>query len=97
VLCFFVIENKKRKEGKEMPEWLNTKKGQDLVREAFKAAGMPEVKETDLETGTYTNQQIAEKFEDPMMFLTMLMQLPGDDPVVKRSVLSMAVDMQQQQ
>ncbi|MFC1598842.1 hypothetical protein ACFL2U_02470 [Patescibacteria group bacterium] len=76
-----------------MPEWLDSEKGKELFEKAFETAGLPEVEERDLETGTYTNQQIAEKFDDPKDLLVLLMKLPGGDPASKRSILSFAVDM----
>ena len=77
-----------------MADWLNTEKGQEFFKKAFETAGLPEVKEEDLETGTYTNRQIAEKCADPKDLLVLLMKLPGGDPASKRSILSFAIDMQ---
>ena len=75
------------------PEWLKTEQGQKLFEEMFKAADLPEVEESDLEPGTYTNQQIAEKFGDPKDLILLLMKLPqGVGNASKRSTLSFAVD-----
>lgn len=69
-------------------------KWEAFVEAAFKAAGLPEVAEEELEVGTYTNQQIAERFRsDPMRLMTLLMQLPGGGPASRRSILSFAVDL----
>jgi hypothetical protein len=72
------------------------KQYQKLVEASFKAAGLPEVDEKDLETGTYTNAQIAEKLRgNPMKLVQLLMSLDamGGDVATKRSILSFAVDM----
>lgn len=66
-----------------------------FVESAFAAANLPEVPEDQLEVGTYTNRQIAERFRDnPMGLLALLMQLPkGGGAASRRSILSFAVDM----
>jgi hypothetical protein len=75
-----------------MPKWQDTEKGKDFLKQAFETAGLPEVDESLLEPGTYTNRQIAEKFNDPRKLLAILMLLPGSDPASKRSVLRFVVD-----
>lgn len=66
-----------------------------FVESAFANANLPEVSEDQLETGTYTNRQIAERFRDePLRLLGLLMSLPeGGGAASRRSVLSFAVDM----
>jgi hypothetical protein len=71
-------------------------KYQEFVTKAFIAAGLPEVEEHQLETGTYTNAQIAEKMRgDPRKLLSLLMGVSnmGKSQAEKRSILSFAVDM----
>jgi len=71
-------------------------KWQKLVNSAFEAAKLPEVTEDQLETGTYTNAQIAEKMRDkPVKFLSLLMDISqmGGGNASRRSILSFAVDM----
>ena len=49
--------------------------------------------EKDLEPGTYTNQQIAEKAGGPVELVHLLLGLPEHiDQASKRSILSFAVD-----
>ena len=76
-----------------MPHWSSTEKGKEFIERAFRAADLPEVNEADLEPGTYTNQQIAEKVKNPVELLALLMNLPGDDRASNRSVLSFAAEM----
>ncbi len=78
-----------------MAHWSTTQKGKEFIEAAFKAANLPEVKETDLEPGTYTNQQIAEKVDNPEKLLALLMGLPGNDRASKRSILSFAIEMEE--
>ncbi len=70
-------------------------KWQKFVETAFKAAGLPEITEDQLEPGTYTNQQVADRFrDDPIRLVSILMDLPkSGSPASDRSVLSFAVDM----
>jgi len=71
-------------------------KWQKFVESAFKTAKLPEVKEEELEIGTYTNAQVAEKFrDDPLGLLKLLMGLSkmGGGNASRRSILSFAVDM----
>ena len=76
-----------------MPEWLNSEIGQNLFKEAFKMAGLPEVKEEDLGVGIYTNQQIAEKCENATRLIVKIINLLDiTDPVIKRAILSSWVD-----
>ncbi|MBM4401831.1 MAG: hypothetical protein FJ044_01140 [Candidatus Cloacimonetes bacterium] len=66
----------------------------EFVAAAFKAAGLPEVAEEELEVGTYTNRQITERFRnDPLRLISLLMQLPDGNPASRRSILSFAVDL----
>jgi hypothetical protein len=67
---------------------------QQFVDSAFNKAGLPEVESDRLETGTYTNAEIAEKFRNnPIKLLSLLMTVSElGDPDTKRSVLSFAVD-----
>ncbi len=77
-----------------MSDWSDTELGKQLVEAAFKAANLPEIDEASLEPGTYTNQQIAKKVDNPEKFVALLLGLPsGDDFASKRSILSFAVDM----
>jgi len=65
-----------------------------FVGAAFKAANLPDVPEDQLETGTYTNRQIADKFRsNPARLLGILMDLPGGNDASKRAILSFVVDM----
>lgn len=68
----------------------------DLIMKAFETAGLPEVNESQLEAGTYTNAQLAEKMRgDPGKLIHLLMNVStmGNSPAAKRSILSIAVDM----
>lgn len=76
-----------------MPHWLEYPEGQEFFTKVFEAAGLPEVDEKDLEPGTYTNRQIAEKVVSPEDLLFMLMGLLGGCQASKRSILSFMVDM----
>ena len=69
-------------------------KWQKFVDSAFQAADLPEVPEEQLEVGTYTNAQIAEKLQgDPMKLLSLLMGVSTmGGHAEKRSILSFAVD-----
>ena len=73
----------------------NEEKWQKLVKTAFEAAGLPEVAEDQLEPGTYTNAQIAEKLRsNPARFVRMLMEVSElGNQAEKRSTLSFAVDL----
>ncbi|MFZ5424294.1 MAG: hypothetical protein ACOZAO_00685 [Patescibacteria group bacterium] len=74
--------------------WTETEKGKQLIESAFKAANLPEVQENELETGTYTNMQIAKMFDDPAELISLLMALPkGGGNASRRSILSFAVEM----
>lgn len=70
-------------------------KYQAFVEKAFEAAGLPEIKEEDLEAGTYTNAQIAERLRnDPFQLLALLMRVSNlGNEAEKRSILSFAVDL----
>lgn len=89
------------KYGGNMPVVLESNKPEDKVKwqafctSAFNAAGLPEVPESELETGTYTNAQIAGKLHDnPTKLLQLLMGVSQlGSAVEKRSILSFAVDM----
>lgn len=65
-----------------------------FVSSAFKAAGLPEFTKNELEAGTYTNLEIAEKFRnDKMRLVALLMHLPqSGGHASMRSVLSFAVE-----
>ncbi len=65
-----------------------------LVAKAFKAAELPEVTKDQLEAGTYTNLEIAEKFRgDRMRLVMLLMNLPqAGGHASMRSILSFAVE-----
>ena len=76
-----------------MPRWLETEDGQELFEAIFKAVDLSEVEERDLEIGTYTNRQIAEKFDDPRKLTAILMSLPNTSPASKRSIMSFTVDL----
>ena len=69
-------------------------KWQNFVAAAFNAAELPEVGENDLELGTYTNAQIAEKLRgNPGRLLSLLMNVSKmGSPAQKRSILSFAVE-----
>lgn len=75
-------------------------KWQKFVSAAFTAANLPDVPEDQLEVGTYTNAQIAEKFkDDPLKFVGILMKLSemsGND-AEKRSILSFTADIYESQ
>ena len=75
----------------------NEEKWNEFVEKAFEAAGLPEVSEDQLETGTYTNAQVAEMYRnDPTRLLSLLMGVSNlGNPAEKRSILSFAVDMDQ--
>lgn len=76
------------------PSNVDPKKWAEFVESAFKAARLPEVEENQLETGTYTNAQIAEKVGDPFRLMQLLMALPeGGGDASRRQILSFAVDM----
>ena len=65
-----------------------------FVKIAFNAVGLPDVPSDILETGTYTNMQIAERFRtQPAQLLDLLQQLPKNNPAVSRGILSFRVDM----
>jgi len=74
---------------KQEAKWL------DFVTVAFEAAKLPEVARNELEAGTYTNAEIAEKLRaDPERLMSMLMDVSKmGSPSAKRSILSFAVDM----
>ncbi len=78
-----------------MSDQQEQKKWQNFVETAFKAADLPEVTEDQLEAGTYTNAQIAEKLRaDPLKLISLLMGVSTlGGCAEKRSVLSFAVDM----
>lgn len=76
-----------------MTKWFDTEAGKAMIQQAFEAIGLPEVEEDDLESGTFTNQQIAEKFEYPAELISILKGLPKGSPASMRSLLSFAVDM----
>jgi len=78
-----------------MADGQNDTKWQKFVESAFKAAGLPEVTADQLETGTYTNAEIAEKFRgNPIELLNLLMGVSNQGgPAEKRNILSLAVDM----
>jgi len=76
-----------------MPKWLDTEKGQELLKKAFETADLPEIEKKHLEPGTYTNREIAEKFDNPLKLIGLLMKLPAGSPTSKRSILSIAIDM----
>ena len=73
------------------PEWLKAERGEELFESMFETAELPEIDSKDLEPGTYTNRQIAEKFDDPAELIEVLMSLPGNSPASNRSVLSVYV------
>ncbi len=77
------------------PEQEQEAKWQKFVETSFKAAGLSEVDQSQLETGTYTNAQIAEKLrDDPQKLLSLLMNVSNmGNEAEKRSILSFAVDM----
>ena len=77
-----------------MTKWFDTEEGKAMIQQAFEATGLPEVEEKDLELGTFTNRQIAEKFEAPAELILILMGLPEGSPASMRSILSFAVDRQ---
>lgn len=79
--------------GKDWLAWLDTDEGKELVEETFAAAGLPEVDESELEAGTYTNRRLAEMAGGLTKLLGLLVRLPGNDPASKRSILSFAVEM----
>lgn len=66
-----------------------------VVEEAFDAAGLPEVLESELEAGTYTNAQFMKAMADDLgVLLGYIKQLPSlDSAASKRSTLSFAVEM----
>ncbi|HUW24631.1 MAG TPA: hypothetical protein VMW04_03315 [Patescibacteria group bacterium] len=65
-----------------------------FVEAAFKAAGLPEVPADQLEIGTYTNAQIAERFRKNLLgFIAVLQNLPEGDNASRRSILSFAAEM----
>ncbi|HEY4505423.1 MAG TPA: hypothetical protein VJG67_01915 [Candidatus Paceibacterota bacterium] len=65
-----------------------------FVESAFKAANLPDVPKDELETGTYTNRQIADNFRQrPIEFMSLLMDLPDGSDASRRSILSFAVDL----
>ena len=68
---------------------------QKFTEAVFKAADLPEVTEDQLEPGTYTNAQIAEKLrDDPIKFMGLMMDVSNmGNQVQKRSLLSFIVDM----
>ena len=74
--------------------WSKSEKGQKLIKSAFESAKLPEVEKSQLETGTYTNQQVAEKCGDPAILVSLLMKLPiNGGNASRRSILSFAVDL----
>lgn len=79
----------------EKVHWYDTKDGRSLADAAFKQAGLEEPKGVALETGTYSNEQIARKFEDSLMLLYFLMQISklNSSEASKRSVASFALDL----
>lgn len=74
---------------------ISESKWKEFYQLCFKTAEIPEVKQEDLEVGTYTNQQIAEHFrKEPEKLVAVLMQLPKDaNPGSKRSILSFLIEM----
>jgi len=69
--------------------------GDDLWEKLFESAGLPEVKEKDLETGTYTNRQVIDRVTGDGYFtlVEILEKLPPvSSPSEKRSLLRFAVD-----
>lgn len=71
---------------------------ENLVHKSFVAAGLTEVDEKDLESGTYTNAQIAMALiNDPMKLVQLLMDVEHiGNQAEKRSILSFAVDIIEQ-
>lgn len=67
---------------------------QEIVEIAFEVAGLPEVDPSQLEIGTYTNAQIAEKLRgDTGRLLTLLRRVSNlGNEAAKRNILSIAVD-----
>ncbi len=65
-----------------------------FVKKAFEIVELPEVEQSQLETGTYTNHQIAEHYRnDPNELLVLLNKLSMNNTAAeKRSILSFAVD-----
>ncbi len=67
-----------------------------LIEKAFIETGLPEVSESQLETGTYTNAQIVEKLVKKLFVLFVLLarfREMNTDSATKRSMLSFAVEM----
>ncbi len=64
---------------------------QEFVKSQFEAAGLPEVDPSQLETGTYTNAQIAEKFRGrPEELRALLNRVPRTgNEAEKRNILSL--------
>ncbi|KKS17365.1 MAG: hypothetical protein UU77_C0001G0025 [candidate division WWE3 bacterium GW2011_GWC1_41_7] len=75
--------------------WYDTEEGRKFADSAFKAAGLEEPIGVPLETGTYSNEEIARKFDDPRKFLVFLMHLEnmGGSEASKRSIASITIDM----
>ncbi len=78
----------------DMSKWQDTDIGRDFIKNTFDQASMPEVLKKDLGPGTYTNEELAEFFTTALDFWHAVWQLRFTaDPVVKRSILSFAVEM----
>lgn len=76
-----------------MDKWQDTEIGKKFIAEVFAGAGMPEVEKKDLETGTYTNKELADFFPSGLDLWHALHQLRFQaDPIIKRSILSFAVE-----
>jgi predicted RNase H-like nuclease len=76
-----------------MNRWQDTEVGKKFIVKAFADAGMPEVEKSNLEPGTYTNEELAGFFTDSLDLWHALHQLRFQaDPTVKRSILSFAVE-----
>lgn len=74
----------------------NDEKWHKFVEALFKTANMPEVTVDQLEAGTYTNAQIAEKLrESPLELMSLVASVSelGGGDASRRQVLSFAVDM----
>ena len=74
--------------------WYDNEKGKEFAEAAFKAAGIEEPKGVSLEPGTYSNEQIARKFSNPLQFLGFMKQIGdmGGSEASKRSIASFAID-----
>ena len=80
-----------KKESKISDHWTTTPTGKRFLKTAFAKADLPEIKKKDLEPGTYTNLEIAERTKSVEYLAQLLVMFIDELPEEKRALLSFAV------